>query len=134
MSNHDLTQDLRAVLRNLVVNGQNITDATIAHFLGQEIKEVEIGRAIPADIQTDQVYITTFVANLHNTLIATTNVSYANGSYDLGGYGLSGPTDKAAGEDLSAIKKYGDLGSCDLVKAITNLLRLIKTAERIAVE
>ena len=131
MPNKDLAEALRSALGTLVIRGQALSTVAIDYFIGQEIKEMEIAAAIPDDLVGNQPYITAFVQAVHANLLAKgAFYNAASQTYNFDALLLTGPVARTAGEDLSAIKKYGDLNRCDLAKAITNVLRNIKAAER----
>ncbi|MCP4425500.1 MAG: hypothetical protein GY803_13485 [Chloroflexi bacterium] len=124
MSDADLAGDLRQLLDTYGMTAESINDA-----IGKELKETQIEALFTAVIANINLNKIAFSANLNNALTAR-GATWNGVVYNLAPLGLSFGLKLAATEELSAIRTHAPTPGFDAAKALTNLLRLIKAAER----
>jgi len=124
MSNAHLATALRLVLNTVC---PSVPDSAISEYIKQELKEVAVAKDWASFIQhiTGPAFAQALDAELGNY-----GVVWQGHAYNFGPLGLTPPTSYTAPEDLNATRKYAMTANFDKAKAITNVLRAIKTAER----
>ena len=124
MSNADLAAALRLVLRAIF---PGLPNGEITSYIGGELKEIAVANDWAQWIQN--MNGPAFAQALDNEL-GQRGVTWQNNGYNFGPLGLTPPSSQTAPEDLNASRRYAPTATFDKAKAITNLLRAIKTAER----
>lgn len=124
MADIDLSNAIRGVL-----NTYAATNALIDRVIRQALREADVTQHLPNSVTTMRLKKVEFAAALHQALIVLGAV-WQNPVYNLGGLGLSPGVRRAATEELSAIRTHAPTAGYDAAKALTNMLRLIKSIER----
>ena len=124
MADRDLSNAIRGVL-----NTYAATNALIDRCIRGSLREADIAQNLPHSVTTMRLKKVEFAAALDQALTALGAV-WQNPTYNLAGLGLSPGIRLVATEELSAIRTYAPTAGYDAAKALTNMLRLIKTIER----
>jgi hypothetical protein len=124
MPNQHLANALRQVLITLI---PGLPPASITVYLKKEIKEMSV--AVDWAPAVANITGPAFALALDNEL-TNIGVPWVGNAYNFAPAGLTGPTKITAPEDLNALKNYSATPQFDVAKALANVLRAIKTAER----
>lgn len=126
MTDAVLARDLRDALNDPLVG---MTDAQIDNAILGQLKEDQTPLSHPAQVGLLLANKIAFANALDQILIQRGAVWNAV-VYDLTALGLSPGIKRVATEELSAIRTWAPNAGFDAGKALTNLLRIIKAAER----
>lgn len=124
MPNADLAQAIRRVL-----NDYAATDVLIDRLMGIELKESDVATYLRHAVNTMLIKKTEFAAALHAELLGL-NATWNAPTYNLVPLHLTPVVRLTATEELSAIRTHAPSPNYDPAKALTNMLRIIKVAER----
>lgn len=124
MSDATLARDLRNVL-----NAEGMNDQTINTAIQGELKEAQIAQTYPGVVASINNNQAGFSASL-NTSLTASGATWNGVVYNLTALGLSMGIKLVATEELSAIRTHANTPGFDSAKALTNMLRIIKAAER----
>jgi hypothetical protein len=126
MTDAVLARDLRDALNAPLVG---MTDAQIDTAIQGQLKEDQIPISYPAEVGLLLANKIAFANALDQTLIQRGAIWNAV-VYNLIALGLTPGITRVATEELSAIRTWAPNARFDAGKALTNLLRIIKAAER----
>lgn len=112
-----------------VLNRFAATDLLIDKCCAIELKESDVAQYLPNAVNTMRLKKTEFATALDQAVTGLGAVW--NGTfYAVNGMGLPIALRQPATEELSAIRTHAPTVGYDPAKALTNMLRLIKAAER----
>lgn len=124
MTNQTMATAIRGVLARYAVS-----DALISAATRQELKEQDVAQHLANAVNTMRISKLAFAAALDAALVHLGAV-WGGTTYNLAALGLTPGVRMAATEELSAIRTHAPTAGYDPAKALTNMLRLIKVAER----
>jgi hypothetical protein len=112
-----------------VLNRYALTDQLIDNIIPHELKEADVATHLKTAV-TNMTFWKNEFANALDQAITALGAIWNAPTYNLAPLGLPMGVQLAATEELSAIRTHAPTPGYDAAKALTNMLRLIKVAER----
>lgn len=116
---------MKAALRT-VLNGCGMSNAQIAAAVAGPLREIEVGANYPGVVAAMAAPNNLAFANAFDQAITNLGGVWNPPVWNLAALGLTPPLSMVAVEECSAISKYARTNAFDAVKALTNILRMIK--------
>ncbi len=126
----DYNQNFAAALRNVLV-AAGMTNNQIDTAIQGELKEVEIAHTYNGVVAAIGNGAALRGSLIHEVTGVGGAFAPATNTWNLTGTNINFGLRLSATEECGAICKYGNTAGFDAAKAVTNLLRLIKAAERL---
>jgi hypothetical protein len=124
MTNQTMATAIRGVLAQYAVS-----NALINGVITTQLKEQDVAEHLAIAVNTMLVSKLGFAAALDLAMVGLGAV-WGGATYNLAALNLTPGVRMAATEELSAIRTHAPTAGYDAAKALTNMLRLIKAAER----